>query len=233
MRSAMRSLILLVFAACLSPLHVHAAHAEPERVSLALILAIDTSASVDVRRYELQRRGYAAALRAPSVAEAIQSLGRPAVITIVQWAAPVEQEQAIGWKLIESRADLHALADEVEQMPRMYAGNYTAIGEALDFCAALFDTMSFSAVRRIIDISGDGTDDGQVVAGNARDRAVKRGITINGLPILREEPMEVEVVHHYQHHVIGGYKAFFVVAKSDEDFPRAILRKLETEIAAR
>ncbi|MBO6785030.1 MAG: DUF1194 domain-containing protein, partial [Alphaproteobacteria bacterium] len=71
----------------------------------------------------------------------------------------------------------------------------------------------------------------------ARDRALSRGIVINGLVINpQQEQSEVEGVKYdlegYFHEVvIGGPGAFTVVTESPEDFPRAIANKLVLEIA--
>src|SRR5271169_1565247 len=43
-------------------------------VAIALVLAVDASGSVDNRRFELQKRGYAAAFRNPQVISSIRSL---------------------------------------------------------------------------------------------------------------------------------------------------------------
>src|SRR5437660_7942089 len=58
--------VLALFAA------VTAARAQ-EQVDLLLVLASDVSRSVDTRKFELQRQGYAAALSNPRVIEAIRS----------------------------------------------------------------------------------------------------------------------------------------------------------------
>ncbi len=58
-----------------------------EQVDLLLVLASDVSRSVDTRKFELQRQGYAAALSNPRVIEAIRSgpHGRIA-ICFVEWS---------------------------------------------------------------------------------------------------------------------------------------------------
>ena len=49
------------------------AHAQQPQVDLQLVLAVDTSGSVNQARFELQRQGYAAAFRSPAVLQAIQT----------------------------------------------------------------------------------------------------------------------------------------------------------------
>ena len=49
------------------------ARADQSAVDLVLVLAVDVSGSVNQRRFELQRDGYAAAFRDPRVLKAIRS----------------------------------------------------------------------------------------------------------------------------------------------------------------
>ena len=55
-------------------------------VALALVLAVDASGSVDTRRFELQKQGYAAAFRNPQVLHSIQALMTGSIaVTMMQW----------------------------------------------------------------------------------------------------------------------------------------------------
>ena len=58
-------------------------------VALQLVLAVDASGSVDNRRFELQKQGYAAAFRNPQVLRSIQSLMTGSIaVTMMQWTGP-------------------------------------------------------------------------------------------------------------------------------------------------
>ena len=91
-------------------------------------------------------------------------------------------------------------------------------------------------MRRVIDISGDGPNsDGAPVAG-ARDAALERGITINGLPIMMENSsysiMNIDNLDlYYEDCVIGGPGSFVVSVKHPNDFKQAIRIKLILEVA--
>ena len=87
----------------------------------------------------------------------------------------------------------------------------------------------FRASRRVIDVSGDGSNNRGRPVTLARDEAVAAGIGINGLPILALEP---DLDRYYYDSVIGGPGAFMVAAQNYETFGDAILKKLITEIAA-
>ena len=80
----------------------------------------------------------------------------------------------------------------------------------------------------MIDISGDGRNNRGRPAAEARDDAVRAGVTINGLPILAVEP---DLEEFYRDNVIGGPGAFVIPAASFETFADAILKKLVIEIS--
>ena len=98
----------------------------------------------------------------------------------------------------------------------------------------------FKAERRVIDISGDGNNNSGRSVTDARDDALAKGITINGLVILTplSESFRPEHTHppgglekYFQDNVIGGFGAFTVVAENHELFGRALTKKLIAEIA--
>ena len=80
----------------------------------------------------------------------------------------------------------------------------------------------------MIDISGDGRNNRGRPAAEARDDAVRAGVTINGLPILA---VESDLEEFYRDNVIGGPGAFVIPAASFETFADAILKKLVIEIS--
>ena len=80
----------------------------------------------------------------------------------------------------------------------------------------------------MIDISGDGRNNRGRPAAEARDEAVRAGVTINGLPILA---IELDLEEFYRDNVIGGPGAFVIPAASFETFADAILKKLVIEIS--
>ena len=93
----------------------------------------------------------------------------------------------------------------------------------------LFAQSPFKGDRRVIDISGDGSNNGGRSVVRARDEAVAKDVTINGLPILAVEPY---LDQYYRDYVIGGPGAFMIVADKFEDFADAILKKMIVEIAS-
>ena len=207
-----------------------AGHARAQTtVDLALVLAVDASGSVDAIRFALQKRGYVAAFRHPRVLEAIHSGPNQAIAaTMLQWTGPALHVQVVGWTRLGEAGATSAFASAIEDAPRQLFGGGTSISGAIDYGATLLRMSPFRAGRRVIDVSGDGSNNRGRPADAARDEAVSAGIGINGLPILALEP---DLDRYYYDHVIGGPGAFVVAAQSYETFADAILKKLITEIA--
>lgn len=205
------------------------ADAQSEAVDLQLVLAVDTSGSVNEVRFELQKEGYVAAFRNPRVIAAITSGPAKAIaVMMTQWTGPEFQLRVTPWMRISDVASAQAFADAVAEVPRQLFGGGTSISGAIDFAASLFPDSPFQASRRVIDVSGDGSNNRGRPVRMARDEAVDAGININGLPILSLEP---SLDRYYEDNVIGGPGSFMIAAKSYETFGDAIVRKLIAEIA--
>jgi hypothetical protein len=197
---------------------------------ILLALMVDASGSVNQKRFELQRRGYADAFRNNQVLNAIRggSTGSIAVI-MVQWTGPQMQALAVPWTLIKDEASANAFADAIEAAPRQLFGGGTSVSGAIDHAMLLLPTAPYRGLKRVIDISGDGANNRGRDVREARDEAVRAGVIINGLPIVS---LEYDLDKYYFNNVIGGPGAFIVPADSYENFSQAIVRKLILEIAS-
>ena len=205
--------------------------AAAEEVDLQLVLAVDASGSVDMHRFELQKRGYAAAFRNPRVLAAIRSgMAQAIAVTMHQWTGPRLQVHVVPWMVVKDDASAEALAAAIDNSRRQLFGGGTSISGAIDYSRLLLTASPFTPSRRTIDVSGDGANNIGRPAKIARDEAVRDGITINGLPILSVEP---DLDTYYFENVIGGPGAVMVPADSYDSFAEAILKKLIIEIAAR
>jgi hypothetical protein len=198
-------------------------------VDLQLVLAVDVSGSVSDERFKLQQQGYAKAFRNWRVLEAIRSgSARAIAVTMTHWTGPSQQAQVIPWMVVSDEAAMIALAEAIERTTRqLYAGG-TSISGAIDHAVTLFPQSGVTGGRRVINVSGDGANNRGRPAAEARDDAVREGITINGLPIMALEP---GLDQYYLANVIGGPNAFAIVAESYDAFAEAVLKKLITEIA--
>jgi hypothetical protein len=203
--------------------------APPARAAaVALVLAIDVSESVSAERYLLQHDGIARAFETPQLIDAIAAVPGGIEALVIEWSDPDKIAITVGWTRIASRNAAAAFSASVRATARTSAG-LTAIGSAMLAAAAAFDHMPEPAGHRIIDISGDGMANFGAPPAAVRDGLVGRGITINGLAILSEEPW---LDDYYRHNVIGGPSAFVVVATSFDSFAEAMLRKLVQEVAS-
>ena len=204
-----------------------------EPVSLELLLAVDVSGSVDAREFRLQIQGIAQAFSDPHVLQVIRSLGEQGIaVALVQWSGASQQTLSIGWTLVHDEASATELAARIAGTSRLYDDGDTLIGAAVNFSVRQFDGNGYEGSRRVIDISGDGGGGHRhatstMMATHARDNAVARAVTINGLTIVNDVP---DLDRFFRDHVIGGTGAFVVIAHDYADFAAAMIDKLVKEI---
>jgi hypothetical protein len=157
-------------------------------------------------------------------------LGRIA-IAYFEWAAAAQDGGLIPWRIIDGPEAAAAMADAIEAMPNARARG-TSISRALGFATALIEDGAVEGERRIVDVSGDGANNTGPPVTGARDATVARGITINGLPIIRSAAGATRDLDlYYQDCVVGGDGAFVLVAQNADELARTIRRKLILEIS--
>lgn len=208
----------------------------PTEVDVELFLAVDVSRSMSPFELEIQRRGYAEALASPEVIAAIRNgpIGRIAV-TYVEWAGAASQRVVIPWTVIHDRATAHEVAARITAH---FDGalRRTSITQAIRYATADFEGNGFDGLRRVIDVSGDGPNNQGGPVTEARDAALMRGITINGIPLMtRDELSDIwgipDLDVFYSRCVIGGPGAFVVPVLRWDEFGQAVRNKLVLEIA--
>jgi hypothetical protein len=216
------------------------AHAADE-VDLLLVLAVDVSRSIDQGKFLLQRDGYAAAISNRSVLDAIKSGPNQKIgLDFVEWSGYGAQKVVIDWTVIDGPDSARRFGDQIVEAPRSFADR-TSISGGIEYAAAQLAVAPFTGPRRIIDVSGDGTNNAGRDVPASRDEVVAKGITINGLVILSDNQVLFNAEHtnppgglekYYRDNVIGGPSAFVMVAENFEAFGKAIVKKLIAEIAA-
>ncbi len=233
--------IALAVALAVGPFLGHfSARADEGQVDLLLVLAADVSRSVDEKEFKLQREGFAAAMVDPRVLRAMTGgpTGRIAVI-FVEWGSEFEQRVVVDWALISGERDAQDVAQRMLGAPRSFWGR-TSISAAIEFSMAALARSPFQSDRHVIDVSGDGTNNSGIDVVAARDAAIAKGVTINGLVILSEEPLPTNPSHthppggltaYFENNVIGGPGAFVIEAEGFETFRQSIISKLIKEIA--
>ncbi len=186
--------------------------------STALVVAIDSSGSIDQNEFDLQQQAYVNFF----ANNAADFAGADVAVTVVYWGGDGVQEQAVGWTTLNSATDATSFANAIAGTSRPDisapgAAN-TGVARALNFSVSLFQQQNFAGADLVIDISGDGTENldfgttsvldtvqinvpgigltpvpvqtgwGEVFA--ARQAALSAGILINALPIIPIPPTQ-------------------------------------------
>ena len=202
--------------------------AEARRVDVALVLAIDSSSSVDREEFTLQMQGLAQAFRDPDVqARLVAGPSGAVAVAVLEWSNADWQVVAEDWRVIATAEDAETLASDLADAPRRIWGGATAIGAALARAAQLLAAAPVSAARHVIDLSGDGPPSDARRLARERARLADAGITVNGLAILDDDPTLPEI---FRREVALGPASFVIVASGYRDFARAMRMKLLREL---
>lgn len=220
-------LSFLIFIAC-AP-----AWAQQVKVDLELVLAVDGSASVDYDEFNLQMGGFAAAFRDPRIIGSIMDGRQGSIaVTLMVWSGRDASVGGIDWHLVNDPASALEFSLALEKMFRPVTPGATAINFAIRNALHRLRTNNYDGARMVIDLSGDGRENNAVNALAAADigrrEALAEGVTINGLPILTDEP---DLASYFREIVVGGPGAFMITANDYSDFGRAIREKLLREIS--
>jgi hypothetical protein len=215
-----------------------AAPARAERVDLELVLLADATGSIDRAELMFQRRGYAEAMHAPEVLDAIAAGfdGRIAV-TYVEWATADAQHVVVPWMVIDGPESARDFGERLMAAPREAFGR-NAIGSALARGVALLDENAFDGFRRVIDLSADSANNwGGLSIAAGRERAAAAGVVVNGLAVLCRaadcsgRPVRYDLERSFAERIITGPGAFVVTADDGPSFADAVRKKLVLEIA--
>ncbi len=207
-------------------------------VDVELIIAVDVSYSMDPEEQALQREGYVQALTSREFLQALREGANSKIaITYFEWAGSSDQKIIMPWRLIDGPEAADAVAAEIARAPYRRASR-TSISGGLLFAKPLFDHSGYRGLRRVSDVSGDGTNHAGALIVPTRDDVLAAGITINGLPIMLKRPiagtMDIEDLDvYYEDCVIGGPGAFVIPIRERKKFIEATRTKLVLEVAGR
>jgi hypothetical protein len=210
------------------------AAAADEAVDLELVLAIDASSSVDESEWALQMQGYATAFRDPRVAAALASGPNKRIgVAVVVWADATVPKWESPWFVLATPADSERFAAFMESTGRSVFGG-TGIGAGIAAAIRKLERNGMTAPRQVVDVSGDGREtpprENVVLIPMANAMARARGVTVNGLAILNDDP---DLARWYRNNVIAGRGSFVMTAADYQDFTQAIVAKLIREIEHR
>ncbi|PTW62513.1 uncharacterized protein DUF1194 [Breoghania corrubedonensis] len=207
-----------------------------EEIDLALVLAVDISYSMDQDEQRLQRMGYISAITAPEVLKAISGgLTGKIAVAYVEWAGTNSQFTLVDWHKISDRQSAEEFAAALAEAP-MQRAYRTSISGGLTYARNALEKLDAHALRRVIDISGDGPNNQGEPVLDVREAVVSAGIVINGLPlVLKRGPAgwyDIDNLdEYYERCVIGGAGAFSIPVRDINAFARAVRMKLVLEIA--
>ncbi|MER9253991.1 DUF1194 domain-containing protein [Mesorhizobium sp. M0598] len=205
-------------------------------VDVAIVLAADMSGSVNQIEATLQREGYAAALESPSVLKVIkEGMHGKIAVTFVEWSSRGSLKTRVDWTVLSDANDASVIADAIRKKSEGQRRDphcaKTSISYAIDVSVDAFDKLPAPTLRRVIDISGDGTNNDGSSLEESRQRALQKAIVINGLPIGAEVENGESTAEYYERHVIGGAGSFIIPADSSAEFQWAIINKLVREVS--
>lgn len=199
---------------------------------LALVLALDVSASVDGDEDRLQRNGLADALLAEDVQDAFFVSPDPVALAVFDWSGPSAQTQILPWVLIEEPNHLHQVSDIIRQSRRITRADMTALGLALRYGINLLAERP-ECFAHTIDVSGDGKNNSGFSPRMIYNSMPFDGITVNGLVINVEGADRKEgLIDYFEQRVIRGPASFVEEAKGFEDYGNAMRRKLIRELSS-
>ncbi|HAG82849.1 MAG TPA: PEP-CTERM sorting domain-containing protein [Cyanobacteria bacterium UBA12227] len=197
-------------------------------VDLELSFLVDVSGSVDSGEFNLQQNGYVDVFNNPDLFNNFISKGQLGTIAVnlIYWSSEGEQQEAVGWTLIDSVAASQSFANAISAAGRPFFG-LTAPGSAIAFATPRFFNNDFDGTRLVIDVSGDGAENDGLDTATARDNALAAGIdAINGL-VIGGNPF---VLDFYNNEVKGGPNSFVVQTDDFADFGTTIAEKIKREI---
>jgi hypothetical protein len=220
---------------------VGTAPAQADDVDVALVLVTDVSRSIDDSEFKLEKDGYTSAFTNQKVLDAIHGgpTGKIAV-AYLEFASSFEVRTVLEWTVISDMASAQSFVDKLASAPRSFWGR-TAISAGVDQAVQLLSESGMNATRHVIDVCGDGTNNAGREVADARDDALKAGITINGLAIINDHPVSWTFAHvqppgglakYYRDNVTGGSGSFVVEVHDFSTFGEAMTRKLVQEIAS-
>ena len=138
------------------------------------------------------------------------------------------------WTVLDNSESAMAFADRSPARPRLRRAQRTSISGSDRFRREASDESGLRPCGGSSTCRGTVRTIRAARSTEARDEAVAKGITINGLPIMLSEPGYLDIPeldNYYSDCVIGGQGAFMVPVREREQFREAIRTKILLEIA--
>ena len=223
----------MLWAALASVFAVSAPAQASNCTDVALVLAVDSSGSIDDGEYAFQKAAISHAFRDDAVLATLREAGVVAV-SAVFWGDVMYPTQKVGWFVIDHGKGVENFIREIEATDRSVFGN-TDIGSGIWSSLEMLATSDLCSRRSIIDISGDGREmrrsgrPPKVSLYTARQRAQEMGVRINALVISDDSG---DLAKYYAREVILGPGSFVMTVKKFSDYAAALKKKLIRELAS-
>ena len=162
-------------------------------------------------------------------------------VAYLEFAGSYEVRTVLDWRVIRDADSAKAFADAARRPRRAPSGAAPASAPASTGRCRCWPRARIESQRKVIDVAGDGTNNAGREVTEARDDALNAGVTINGLAIINEHPVNYTFAHvqppggltnWYRENVTGGPGSFVLEVHSFQAFGEAMTRKLINEIAA-
>jgi len=217
-RSCVRRFLFAAMLFCLAT--------SPSRAcSLALVIAVDVSASITESEYDLQQKGIAGALRDQAVVEAIEAVGGVWLHSF-EWSGRYQQNTLLGWRFLSDERSIREAADEILKNTRDSREFLTALGPALVHARSVLNAAPERCHRQVIDVSADGINNEGEDPRLIYATVDFSDVTVNALVIRKKD----RTVSYFANKVIRGPGAFIQSTNHYEDYTDAMIRKLLREI---
>lgn len=190
---------------------------------VALVLLMDTSASISQSEWQKQLDGTIQAFQHPNIQQTIENSDGIAVTTMLFGG---NTYHSIPWKHLKNPQDINRFVSELNNIKQVIDFD-TNIGNALIEANKLFSSTPCTPDKRIIDLSTDGVDTPYSVKPGSQ-WVQSQGVTINAIGIRINDDIE-----GFLNENVITHDGFVVIADDWNDFPRVMLRKLRMEIAQR
>ncbi|MBU0800440.1 MAG: DUF1194 domain-containing protein [Alphaproteobacteria bacterium] len=178
--------------------HPTLASQSDEDVGVLLVLAMDASGSMSNEEWRIQVEATAAALLSTQVRSTIRCKSGDASVAISVVDFSDQPNIRIPWVDLRPRSctgpdpefdhKLELLATEIARLERSSSGS-THIGNMLQYTLQMYVNAPWKPTeRRVLDVSGDGDNNGGVAMEPGRQALMDYGVTINGIAIVNDDP---------------------------------------------
>lgn len=195
-------------------------------VGVELLLLADVSGSVDSSEYNLQKQGYINAFNNPTTQGAISSITGGVAVAYGEWSSSSQQSLLVSWTHLTNASSSANFASAIASTTRAFSGG-TAPGSAINWGVGSMNANGFEGVRRVIDVSGDGSQNDGASTFGAATNAFADGIRVNGLAILGSE---FGLDTWYQQNIVTPGGGFLVIANDFNSFQTAVGQKIGREV---